>query len=392
MARRYAADVAVIGAGICGTSVAAVLAGAGVRVTIYEREAVAAGASGRNSGVVQRPLDPLLVPLYEATLAVYRELAAEAPEAGFALPDEPAGLLLAALRGDGLPALAARLAASAPDLEPVVLDEAALREIEPALAAGVAAIRLPIGYPVVPSAPTYAMATLAERRGATIRLGRSVRVWSRGDRAVGVDLDGVVEPADAVVVAAGPWSSGVVDITGTWRPIRPSWGVVVETLLASPPRHVIEEAGMDAVIAHDADDAAGIAMRGRVHNHGFSLVPAGAICAVGSTFLDAEPELDPWRDRILERGVAFVPRLFDAPIRETRACARPVAADGRPLIGALPWLDGLYICSGHGPWGISTGPGSAALVADIIIGRGPPIAPAFDPGRFGAPDQVASIR
>jgi glycine/D-amino acid oxidase-like deaminating enzyme len=380
-------DVAVIGAGICGTTVAARLAGAGARVTVYEHEAVAAGASGRNSGVVQRPLDPVLVPLYEATLAVYQELAGEAPEAGFGLPDEPAGLLLVARRPDGLPALAAHIAAASPGVEPAVLEGAAIRTAEPALAHGVAAVRLPIGYPIVPSAPTYATATLAERRGATIRLGRTVRPAIRSGQAVGVEVDGRAEPADAVVVAAGPWSAGLIDPTGGWRPIRPSWGVVVEVLMTAPPRHVLEEADLDVVVGRDAvaDDLLDDADHGRQES-GFSLVPtAGGICAVGSTFLDEEPPLDPWRDRILERGSRFVPGLLDAPIRETRACARPLSADGRPLVGPIPWLDGAWICSGHGPWGISTGPGSAALLADRILGREGAIPSDFAPARFGGP-------
>jgi glycine/D-amino acid oxidase-like deaminating enzyme len=387
-----ATDFAVIGAGICGTSVAAMLAGAGVDVTIYEREAVAAGASGRNSGVVQQPLDPALLPLYEGTIAVYLELAEEAPDAGFGLVGEPAGLLLATHRADALPALAARIASTS-GLEPTIVGGRDLRAIEPALADGVAAIRLPIGFPIVPSAPTYAMATLAERRGVTIRLGRSVRPMVHDGRVVGVDIDGVVEPAGHVVVAAGPWSSGLVDPTGGWRPIVASWGVVVETLLSSPPRHVIEEADLDAVSVDSSARTGADESSTTAEDSGFSVVPVGDVCAVGSTFLDAEPALDPWRDRLLEHGTGFVPGLYEAPIREVRACARPRSIDGRPLIGPIPDVAGLFICSGHGPWGISTGPGSAALLAAQILGRGAAIDRVFDPARFGpVGGQTSSMR
>ena len=106
----------------------------------------------------------------------------------------------------------------------------------------------------------------------------------------------------------------------------------------------------------------------------------------GSTFLEAEPDLGPWVERILQRGSRYVPALLEAPIREVRACARPAAADGRPLIGAVPGVDRLFVCAGHGPWGISTGPGSARLVSDLVLGRRVDIPAAFDPGRFGSPD------
>ena len=84
-----APDFAVIGGGIVGCSLAAFLAEAGASVVLYEREAIAAGASGRNSGVVQHPLDAQLVDLYEESLEHYRTLGR-----GFELPEDPVGLLL----------------------------------------------------------------------------------------------------------------------------------------------------------------------------------------------------------------------------------------------------------------------------------------------------------
>jgi glycine/D-amino acid oxidase-like deaminating enzyme len=48
-------------------------------------------------------------------------------------------------------------------------------------------------------------------------------------------------------------------------------------------------------------------------------------------------------------------------------CARPQSIDGRPLIGPVGGIAGLYVCAGHGPWGISTGPASAAIAARAVL-------------------------
>ena len=380
-----APDVVVIGGGIVGVAAATFLAEGGARVTLIEREALAAGASGRNSGVIQRPFDPALVQLYDESLAHYRDLAAAVPEAGFRLPDEPVGLLLVSHDEAVVRGRAAQLRAAFPDLSAEVVGEADLTALEPAMADGVWALHVPIGYPVVPSAPTYAWAARADRAGVAIRLGREATPAICAGRIDGVDVAGERIAAAAVVVAAGPWSAAIVDPTGRWRPIRPSWGVVVETVLARPPRHVLEEAAMDEALGVEPLRAGG---RGAVPDAEgpqpeTSVVTAAGVSAVGSTFLPDEPDLDAWTEPILRRATTFVPALLDAPIRETRVCARPQSADGRPLVGALPPVDGLFICAGHGPWGITTGPASARLVADLVLGRPVGIDLAIDPMRFG---------
>lgn len=379
-------DVAVVGGGIVGLSTAAFLAEAGASVVLYEREAIGAGASGRNSGVVQHPFDPALVPLYHETVREYRRLADELPDAGFRLPEAPAGLLLVSEDPGLVRSLAAQLAAELPDLAGEVLEGPGLVDADPALGLDLAACRLPVGFPVVPAAPTYAFATLAERRGVGVRLGREAIPALERSRVIGIRVGGRLEPAGAVVVAAGPWSPALVDPSGAWRPVVARWGVVVETALAHPPRHVLEEAEMDEVISGAApittDASAVAADESSPHS---SVVTYGDVSAVGSTFLATEPDPAAWTERLLERAVRFVPGLLTAPIHETRACARPVSVDGRPLIGAVAGVSGLFICSGHGPWGISTGPGSARRLADVVMGRGASNASELDPARFGAP-------
>ncbi len=179
-------------------------------------------------------------------------------------------------------------------------------------------------------------------------------------------------PADAVLVAAGPWTSELLEPLGRGVPIAPRWGVIVEADLADPPHHIMEEAGIGSMLAGGEDGP----------EQDFSLVPFPETSAVGSTFLTDEPDPASWIERILVRAARFVPGVEDAPIRGVRACARPMSADGRPLIGAVPGVEGLFVCAGHGPWGISTGPASAWLVADLILGRDPFIPPELDVARF----------
>ena len=80
-----------IGGGIVGTAAAAFLAEAGAQVTLVDRDGLASGASGANSGAVQHPMDPVMVPLYQETVRLYRELSTA--DAGFRLPDDPDGML-----------------------------------------------------------------------------------------------------------------------------------------------------------------------------------------------------------------------------------------------------------------------------------------------------------
>ena len=373
-------DVIVVGGGIVGCSAAAFLAEAGAAVTLVEGEGLASGASGANSGVVQHPFDPVLAALYRDTITLYREL--EAEDAGFRLGATPAGMLYISADEAAVRHVEASLAGLFPELGRRIVSGAALQALEPAVAGDLWACRVDMGYPVAPAGSTYAYANLAERRGAVVRLGRSATLDVRGDAVAGVVLDGALIAADAVLVAAGPWSPELVDPTGRWVPIRHRWGVVVEVDLPAGPGHVLEEAEIGASIGALPDDRP-LAFDPDEAGVDFSLVPLGPVASVGSTFLARQPDPQAWVERLLVRASRYVPGVADAPIRGTRACARPQSLDGRPLVGAVPGRRNLWICAGHGPWGISTGAGSARLVADAILGRAPAIPAALDPARFG---------
>jgi glycine/D-amino acid oxidase-like deaminating enzyme len=342
-------DVAIIGGGIVGCAAAAFLAEAGARVDLYERDEVAAAASGRNSGSVQHPFDPVLRDLHLETLRHYRELD------DFELPSEPGGVLMLAGERAALEPSVAEVARDCPELAPALLGSEELRRLEPAVAPGLWGCRLETGYPVRPAAATRAFAKRAHAAGARFHEGEIAWPWVIAGRARGVLAAGVRRPAGAVLVAAGPWTPEVIDPTRAWRPIVPVWGVVADVEMDEPPRHVLEEAGVEAV---GAGGPASI----------FSLVPADGQVSLGSTFLPEAPDPPVWAPTLRRGGERFVPGLRRAKVVGARACARPQAFDGRPLVGEVPDHEGLWTAAGHGPWGISAGPATGRIAADALLG------------------------
>lgn len=375
-------DVIVIGGGIVGGSAAAHLAEAGRSVVLVERDEIAAGASGRNSGVVQHPFDPVLIDLHLETVQLYRELEARDPIGAFHLPTAPAGLLSVSHDEGATRRVAETLADDHLELEPVFLPAGEVHRIEPALAPEVTAVRLEIGYPVAPASATRAYVAWAAASGVDVRVGQAARPWFEGERAVGVILeDGTRLRSADVVVAAGPWSPSLIDPSGRWRPIRRTWGVVVDARVPDQPRHVLEELEIQIEPGDGSGD----------QDVAFSLVPApGGSGSLGSTFLAAEPDPVAVLPQLVARGARFLPALptASASFGAHRVCTRPLSEDGRPLVGRIPWVEALWIVAGHGPWGISTGPATGQLLADLVAGRIAEPPRALDPARFGAPPRL----
>jgi glycine oxidase len=370
------ADVVVIGGGVVGCAAAAIMADRGARVILVEGTAIGAGASGRNLGAIQHPFDPALAPLYRESLTRYRALA-DANDAGFAMGSQPAGLLLLNADHEAATLQAARMADAVPDLSPVLLGPDEVAELEPSLAAGFSAVRLATGYPVPPAAATAAWAALAAGRGARIRIGSVARPVVTDGRATGVSLDdGTTIAAGSVLVAAGPWTPRLVDPSGTWRPIVATYGVTLQLRMdpGSIPRHIVEEDEVDAINRADAaTERAAATASDEEPPSLFSLASAAGVSTLGSTFLSAEPDAALIEPLLIRRAAAFLPAIESAELVGRRMCARPQSVDGRPFIGAVGGVDGLFVCAGHGPWGISTGPASAAMAARAVLdGASPP--------------------
>ena len=70
-------------------------------------------------------------------------------------------------------------------------------------------------------------------------------------------------------------------------------------------------------------------------------------------------------------------------MRKQSLCFRPVSATGRPIIARVHEADlgdgikpagldgqgGVFVATGHGPWGISLSLGTGRVVAEMVLGR-----------------------
>jgi sarcosine oxidase subunit beta len=343
--------VVIIGAGIVGCATAYFLAREGVEVTVLDAVGVAAGASGRNNGMIEHPYDPATVGLYEQSVGLLHELL------GDAMPPHPDGtLLVAESEADAHRLVAYHM--QFPELETQLLEPAVAGAAEPLLAEHIWGCLLHTGYPVRPLEVTAAFADLARQAGADFVVGSDLADsrYNTGAITAKQVLAGPDRPI--VVVAAGAGTARALE--GYVRPdvVTALWGVIVTVEMAERPRYQLIEGVL--TIAHGGGTLSDATP--------FTLLSSPSYLAVGSTMLrGSEPDGSAWSQRLLDRGTRFVPAIGEARLLDTLVCARPRAFDNRPIMGRVPGQERLWIASGHGGRGMSLGPASGRLLAEAII-------------------------
>ncbi|CAB4436485.1 putative oxidoreductase C1F5.03c-like protein [Rhizophagus irregularis] len=56
-----------------------------------------------------------------------------------------------------------------------------------------------------------------------------------------------------------------------------------------------------------------------------------------------------------------------APVIKESCCYMPISDDDKPLIGKVPWLDGVYLATGHSVWGILNSSGTGRVIAEMVL-------------------------
>ena len=352
----------VCGAGVVGASVAYFLARRGVGVTVVERTGVACAASGKSGGFLAldwcdgSPLGPLA----RASFKLHAELATElGTDYGYRRMDT----FMLAARERGTPAGGHRVAA------PHWLDGSGIVTAELGSQATTAQ--------VTPARFTAALIEAARARGARIHAGVVEDVAWHGDAASGVVTAGG-EPleGDAVVLAMGPWTGR---LAGRLR-LPTVYGLKgYSVTLAAPdvPAHALFV---------DYRTADGRALEPEIFPR-----PDGEVYVCGMA--DPAPLPDsPEGVEVNENSCDTLARaagrvsvaLAAARITRRQACYRPVTDDGIPLIGPVPGAPGVFVATGHGPWGILNAPATGLAMAELVADGAAKLVDLrpFDPARL----------
>ncbi|MBX3188064.1 MAG: glycine oxidase ThiO [Labilithrix sp.] len=349
--------VVIVGGGVMGCAAAVELAQRGVRdVVVLERAVAGAEASSAAAGMLAAQIesrDEQELATFVRARDAYGEWASALREAtGIDIGHRRSGVLAVARSEGDLAAMKRAVEAQrAAGLRAELLDAAGAHAIEPELAPGLAgAAHYADEAQIDPPQLLRALVVAAAKAGVVMRGGTTVStLLKEGGRCVGVGLDGrETLRADAVVLAAGSWSSLVPGVPDDLPRVRPVRGQLV-MLEERPPR------------------TSSIVFDGHAY-----VVPRGdgrILC--GSTMEDVGHRREVTAagvHGILGAAIAVVPRLAGAEMVRAWCNFRPSvagASDG-PLVGASP-LPGLFLATGHHRNGILLAKTTATRVADAVL-------------------------
>jgi D-amino-acid dehydrogenase len=397
-------DALVLGAGIVGTSIALHLAKRGLAVALVDRRGPGEETSYGNAGVIEgntllphpfpRGLSALLrIALKRATeanyhlsflprvapwLLAYRSQSALAHRMAFAeamrplfaraLPEHEALIAEAGagryLRKTGWLKVYRSdesFADTAPERELAtrlglphqVLDPDGVQALEPALApvfrhaifwSEAGSINNPLAVTRAYAARFAALSGLV-LKGDARSLHRNGAQWR---------IETPEGPVDApvAVLALGPWTPDVLGAFGLRLPLAVKRGY---------HRHFRPRgnAGLSRPVV-DADV-------------GYCVAPMeqGLRLTTGAEFAARDAPPTPAQlDRLLPAARALFP-LGDPIEAVPWLGSRPCFADSRPVIGPAPGQTGLWLAFGHAHWGLTLGPATGRLVAELIAGAAP---------------------
>jgi glycine oxidase len=346
------ADVAIVGAGVIGLSLAWELRRRELAVVVVEKGEPGREASHAAGGMLAWCDDQLpapLVPLAELSAKLYPEFVREIEAtSGVSVDLRTHGTIVfdhgePQLRQVACRRLTAKeLVELEPDIQPVSQNIQYWQEAS-----------------VDPRILTQALAKAAKHRGAHVAHGEpALALETQAGRVTGVKTERALFSAPIVVNCGGAWAAQLsTPLDPTPSPTRPVKG----QMLALVSRE-----------GRTGADARASIVRHVVRTPEVYIIPrSDGRIVIGATVEEAgfDKRTDAATIQRLHRSAAdVVPELAHARIHETWAGLRPGSPDNLPILGATS-LPGYFVATGHYRDGIMLAPATACLVAKTICGE-----------------------
>ncbi len=160
--------------------------------------------------------------------------------------------------------------------------------------------------------------------------------------------------AEQVILAAGAWTPIVARSLNLKIPIQPARGYsLTAAAIPNMPRQALILGDRRVAVSPLGDL---IRVTGRLE--------------VGNYSTEPNPR---WIARLENFAREYLRLDEKLNVKETWAGLRPVTPDGVPIIGFSPKHKNLILATGHAMLGLSLGPGTGQVVADLANGKTPPL-------------------
>lgn len=370
----------VIGAGIVGAACARSLSMAGLDVTAIDRSTAASATTARGEGnllVSDKAPGPELVMALAAAKrwpALVRELVDELGDGFPGIEYEPKGGLVVATTEDGAaPLLRFAAAQRSAGVDARELSVAEALNLEPDLNPAItAAVHYPQDAQVHPVNAAEALLASARRHGARVRqnVNLSGPILDANGTLLGIATNEGELRADAIIVAAGPWSGEVARTLGVTLPVLPRRGMVLVT--SRMPKRIFHK-------VYDADYV------GAVGSGDAALQTSSVVESTesGNVLIGSSREQLGFDDRlrvdtiaqIAAKAIRLFPFLADQAVIRTYGGFRPFMPDHLPLVSRDHRMPGLWHATGHEGAGIGLAPITGELIAALVAGAAAPCDP-----------------
>jgi 4-methylaminobutanoate oxidase (formaldehyde-forming) len=376
-------DAVVIGSGAFGSSTAYHLTRRGLKVALVDQHALGSQTSPRAAGLTSKA-DTM------ATMARLRHEACEAlerfeSEMGRSVDFHRSGSLRAAYTDGGVERVRiAHETAQGLGIEARLIDAAEAERLAPHFKPGAARriLHVPSDGWVDPARVAIGFATRAGELGARLLPFTAVQgLLSEGGRATGVVTPRGPIHAPVVVDAAGGWTARVAAGAGIALPLIPVRHqlFITEPIPGvAPLQPIVRLVEASVYVRYEQ----GGLMFGGYEDAPRVLGREGL--APGFQIAALELDLGVLRG-LVDEVAAHFPALRDAKIAVHRGGAPTMTPDGRPILGRVPGLDGLFVASGCCVGGLSLSPAAGRALADLIVdGKSDPDLGPISVERFGA--------